>query len=66
MDFVVNLPESKDFLGQVYINIVIIIDRLGKGVIIRALPNLQVKTVTDWFFYSYYLYHFLLRLIVLD
>ena len=47
MDFVVDLPESKDFLGQVYINIVIITDRLRKGVIIGALPDLQVKTVTD-------------------
>jgi hypothetical protein len=66
MDFVVDLPESKDFSGRVCTNIVVITDRLGKGVIAGALPDLQVKTVTDWFFHCYYPHHFLPRSIVSD
>jgi hypothetical protein len=66
MDFVIDLLESKDFSGQVYTNIIVIIDRLRKGVIAGVLSDLQVKTVTNWFFYCYYLYYFLSRLIVLD
>jgi transposase InsO family protein len=63
---VVDLLESKDFSGQVCTNIVVITDRLRKGVIAGALLDLQVKTVTDWFFHCYYLHHFLPRSIVSD
>ena len=45
---------------------VIIIDRLGKGVVTNSLESINTKLVTKWFLHYYYLHHFLLRAIVLD
>jgi hypothetical protein len=44
MDFIIELPELEG-----YINIVIIIDRLSKGVIIDGLDNLEAKIIAKWF-----------------
>ena len=44
MDFITDLPELEG-----YANIVIIIDRLSKGVITNGLDNLEAETVTKWF-----------------
>jgi hypothetical protein len=41
MDFIINLPELES-----YINIIIIINRLSKGVIINRLNNLKAEIVT--------------------
>jgi hypothetical protein len=40
MDFIIELPELKGC-----INIIIITDRLGKGVVADRLDNLEAKTV---------------------
>ena len=45
---------------------VIIIDRLGKGVVTNSLESINTKLVAKWFLCHYYLHHFLLRAIVLD
>jgi hypothetical protein len=44
MDFITDLPKLKG-----YANIVIIIDRLSKGVITNRLNNLEAKIVAKWF-----------------
>ena len=45
---------------------VIIMDRLGKGVVTNSLESINTKLVVKWFLCHYYLHHFLLRAIVLD
>jgi hypothetical protein len=44
MDFIINLPKLEG-----YINIIIIIDRLSKGVITNRLDNLEAKRMAKWF-----------------
>jgi hypothetical protein len=44
MDFIMDLPELKD-----YANIIVIIDRLSKGVITNRLDNLEAEIVAKWF-----------------
>ena len=43
MDFITDLPESEG-----YVNRVIIIDRLSKGVVTNRLDNLEAKIVAKW------------------
>ena len=45
---------------------VMITDRLGKGVVANSLESINAKLVTKWFLYHYYPHHFLLRAIVSD
>jgi hypothetical protein len=61
IDFIVDLPESKGCT-----NLVVITDRLGKGVIFDGLPNIQADTVAEWFVRTYYRHHFLPKAIVSD
>jgi hypothetical protein len=44
MDFIIDLPELEG-----YVNIIVIIDRLSKGVITNRLDNLEAKIVAKWF-----------------
>jgi hypothetical protein len=66
MDFMIELPESKDYAGRLCTYMVVITDRLGKGVVTGPLPNLKIETVVDWFFACYYPHHFIPRSIVSD
>jgi transposase InsO family protein len=66
MDFVVDLPESKDHTGRVCTSMVVVTDRLGKGIVTGALPDIKIGTVLSWFFACYYPHHFLPRSIVSD
>ena len=59
MDFIIGLIVLKN-----YINIVIIINRLSKGVIVNSLENIKAKMVAKWFLQRYYLYYFLLFTII--
>ena len=61
MDFITDLPESKGCTS-----IVVITDRLSKGVIAGGLPNMSVESLVSWFLHFYYPYHFLPRAIVSD
>ena len=61
MDFITKLLISKGCT-----NMVMITDRLGKGVVADSLESINAKLVTKWFLYYYYLHYFLLRAIVLD
>ena len=45
---------------------VIIIDRLGKGVVTNSLESINTKLVIKWFLCHYYPHYFLLRAIILD
>ena len=45
---------------------VIITDRLGKGVVANGLESINTKLVVKWFLCHYYPHHFLLRAIVSD
>ena len=45
---------------------VVITDRLGKGVVTNSLESINTKLVAKWFLCHYYLHYFLLRAIVLD
>jgi hypothetical protein len=38
---------------------IVVIDRLRKGIVADGLPDLEVKTVAKWFIRRYYLHHFL-------
>jgi hypothetical protein len=42
IDFIIDLPESKG-----YTSIVIITDRLSKGIIARGLPNMSVESLVS-------------------
>jgi hypothetical protein len=41
-------------------------DRLGKGVVVDRLDDLEAKTVIKWFIWRYYSYYFLPFAIILD
>ena len=45
---------------------VVITDRLGKGVVADGLESIDAESVTKWFLRRYYLHYFLPRAIVLD
>jgi hypothetical protein len=45
---------------------IVITDRLGKGVVANRLDDLEAETVVKWFIRRYYLYYFLPFAIVLD
>lgn len=62
MDFVTDLPiKSKGCT-----NMVVITDRLGKGIIAGALKDISVDSLVSWFLQYYYPYHFLPTAIVSD
>lgn len=61
IDFVTDLPESKGCSSMV-----VITDRLSKGVIAGGLPNMSVEDLVSWFLQFYLPYHFLPRAIVSD
>jgi hypothetical protein len=61
MDFITELPESRGCTSMV-----VITDRLSKGVIAGGLPNMSVEILVSWFLRFYYPYHFLLKAIVSD
>ena len=61
MDFITGLPISEGCT-----NMIVITDRLSKGVIADGLKDTKAETVADWFIRRYYLYHFLPRAIVSD
>jgi len=57
----VDLPASQ---GRT--NIVVITDRLGKGVRFKGLKDITIETVAKWFVRNYYPQHYLPRAIVSD
>ena len=61
MDFITDLPKSEG-----YENMIVVTDRLSKGVIADGLKDLEVETVARWFIRRYYLYYFLLFVIISD
>jgi predicted aspartyl protease len=61
IDFVVELSPSR---GRT--NIVVVTDRLGKGVRFKGLKDIKIETVAKWFVRDYYPQHYLPRAIVSD
>ena len=61
MDFVTRLP-----IFEGYSNIVVLTDRLSKGVIADRLEDIEAETVAKWFLYKYYLHYYLPDAIVSD
>jgi len=61
MDFVTDLNPSQ---GRT--NILVVTDRLGKGVIFKGLKDIKVETVAKWFVREYYSQHYIPRAIVSD
>jgi hypothetical protein len=61
MDFITKLPVSEGCS-----NIVVVTDRLSKGVIADGLEDIEAETVANWFLKRYYPHHFLPRAIVSD
>jgi hypothetical protein len=61
MDFITELPESEGCR-----NMIVITDRLGKGVVADGLDDLEAETVAKWFIRRYYPHHFLPFAIVSD
>jgi transposase InsO family protein len=61
MDFVTELPESEGCT-----NMIVVTDRLSKGVIAGGLKELTVESLSSWFLQFYYPYHFLPTAIVSD
>ena len=47
-------------------NIVIITNKLSKGIIANSLENIKVKIIAKWFLQRYYFYYFLLFTIILN
>ena len=61
IDFITDLLESKGCQ-----NIIVVTDRLSKGVIIDGLENIEAETVAKWFVRRYLPYYFLPTAIVSD
>ena len=61
IDFITGLPESEGCK-----NMIVITDRLGKGVVADGLDDLKAETVIKWFIRRYYPHHFLPFAIVSD
>jgi hypothetical protein len=61
MDFITDLLESEGCR-----NMIIITDRLSKGVVVDGLNDLEAEIVAKWFIRRYYPYYFLHFAIVLD
>ena len=61
MDFVTDLSKSEG-----YENMIVVTDRLSKGVITDGLENLEAETVARWFIRRYYLYYLLSFVIISD
>ncbi len=49
IDFITQLPESKGCT-----NLVVIMDRLGKGIMCEGLPDIKAETVAQWFLCTFY------------
>jgi hypothetical protein len=47
-------------------NMVVVIDRLSKGVVTNRLNNLEANIVAKWFIWHYFPHYFLPFIIVLD
>jgi hypothetical protein len=61
MDFITGLPESEGCT-----NMVVVTDRLSKGVVADGLKDITAESVADWFVRRYYPHHFLPKAIVSD
>ena len=61
MNFIVALPESKD-----YSNIIIITDRLSKDISLTILSNLKIETVVQSFIKNVFLLYKAPSVIVSD
>jgi hypothetical protein len=61
MDFIIDLPKSEGCT-----NMVVVIDRLSKGVVTNGLDNLKAEIVAKWFIQHYFPHHFLPIVIILD
>jgi transposase InsO family protein len=61
MDFITKLPISEGCS-----NIIVLTDRLSKGVIADGLDNIEAETVAKWFLRKYYPHHYLPNAIVSD
>ena len=61
IDFIIKL-----LISEGYLNIVVLIDRLSKGVVVDRLEDIEAETVTKWFLYKYYPYYYLLDAIISD
>lgn len=61
MDFITDLPESEGCT-----NMVVLTDRLSKGVVANGLQDLSVESMAKWFIRYYYPHHFLPTAIVSD
>jgi len=61
IDFITELPFSEGCT-----NMIVITDRLGKGVIADGLPDIEAETVARWFVRRYMPHHFLPTAIVSD
>lgn len=61
IDFITELPTSE---GRT--NLVVITDRLGKGIMCEGLRDIKAKTVANWFLRTFYRQHYLPRAIVSD
>jgi transposase InsO family protein len=61
MDFIVDLPESNGCT-----NMLVVTDRLSKGVLVDALQDITAETLADWFVRTYYRRHAIPKAIVSD
>ncbi|ERF69051.1 hypothetical protein EPUS_08401 [Endocarpon pusillum Z07020] len=61
IDFIIDLPESEGCT-----NIIVVTDRLSRGVILEGLPNIRTETVTNWFLKTFYQRYFLPQAIISD
>jgi len=61
MDFITELP-----LSQGYTDLLVITDRLGKGVILEPCSSLIIEAVAETFIRVFYRYHGLLKAIISD
>ena len=61
MDFITDLPDSEGCT-----NMIVITDRLSKGVIADGLKKIDAEGVAKWFIKNYLPHHFLPKTIVSD